>query len=224
VFRATLLLLLLIGAEPVVADTARVTRLDLPPQPLGAALETFSAKVGMFAAYSARLVAGRRSAAVSGELTPQAALVALLDGTGLAAEFTADNAFVIVEQNGVRQVRQDPARIGQAALLRMSAAERRYSGLLQRSVVSALCADPRTRQGDFRAAVRFRITASGALWSVRLLGTTGSEERDAAIVAIAGQVSVDEPPPAGMQQPFAMVVLPRSPGSESDCPSQLGRG
>jgi TonB family protein len=199
------------------AERGRAEIFDLPSQPLGNALEAFSAKTGMFAAYDAKLVGGRVSSLVKGELTPAAALSVLLAASGLEADYTAENAFVIVQPLALRQVRRDPKQIGQAGLSPLTASERRYSAHLQHSVQSALCADPRTRRGDYRAAVRFRVDGRGTLQAVKLLGSTGDPDRDAAIVAVAGRTSVDEPPPAGMQQPFAVVVLPRDAGGGADC-------
>lgn len=200
------------------AGSGRLETFDLPSQPLVNALEAFSAKTGMFAAYDARLVGGRVSSPVKGEFTPVAALGALLAATGLEADYTADNAFVIVQPSASRQVRGDGRQIGQAGLSSLNSSERRYSALLQQSVQDALCADARTRQADYRAAIRFRIDARGMLHAVRLLGTTGDPGRDAAIVAATGRTAMAEPPPAGMQQPFAIVVLPRGAGTSADCP------
>lgn len=197
-------------------ENDKTAKFELPSQPLGNALEAFSAQTGMFAAYDANLVRGRVSAAVSGDLAPAAALRVLLGASGLDAEYTANNAFVIVRQAPLHQVKQDAKQIGQAGLASLSATERRYSAILQHSVQNALCSDPRTRQGDYRAAVRFRVDGRGMIQSVKLLGTTGDPGRDVAVVAVASQASVEEPPPTGMQQPFAVVVLPRATGS--DCP------
>lgn len=83
----------------LVAESNRLETFDLPAQPLNNALEAFSAKTGMFAAYDAKLVGGRMSAPVKGKLTPIAALGALLAATGLEADYTADNAFVIVQSS-----------------------------------------------------------------------------------------------------------------------------
>lgn len=208
---------------PALAEDLRTSRFDLPSQSLSTALESFSNSTGMFAAYDGKLVDGRVSSPVTGEMTPKAALGTLLEGTGLSVEYTSSNAFVVMKKSRTGQVRRDPAQIGQAALSSLTASERRYSALLQRSVERALCTDIRTKQGDYRAALRFRIDASGALTAVRLLGSTGNPDRDAAIAAVTGQVSLQEPPPVRMQQPFAVVVLPVSPGSSPDCPT-LGGG
>lgn len=202
----------------LVAESGRLENFDLPSQPLANALEAFGAKTGMFAAYDAKLVGGRVSSPVKGEFTPFAALGALLAATGLEADYTADNAFVIVQSSAFRQVLGDPKQVGKAGLSQLTASERRFSAQLQYAVQNALCADSRTRRADYRAAMRFRIDASGMLHSVKLLGTTGDPGRDAAIVAVAGRTSVTEPPPAGMQQPFALVVLPHVSGHSADCP------
>lgn len=201
----------------LVAESGRLQNFDFPSQPLGNALEAFGAKTGMFAAYDAKLVGGRISSPVKGEFTPVAALEALLAATGLEADYTADNAFVIVQPSAFRQVQRDPKQVGKAGLSQLTASERRFSAQLQHAVQNALCADARTRQTDYRAAMRFRIDASGMMHSFKLLGTTGDTGRDAAIVAVASRASVAGPPPAGMQQPFALVVLPHASGHSADC-------
>lgn len=219
VLKAALPLALAAVMSPAVlaAEHGRPETFDLPSQPLSSALEAFSAKTGMFAAYDAKLVGGRVSSPVKGELTPVAALSALLLATGLEADYTAENAFVIVQPSTSHQAWRDPKRIGRAGLSTLTASERRYSAHLQHAVQRALCADPLTRRGDYRAAIRFRIDANGMPQAVKLLGSTGDLARDAAIVASAGRASIDAPPPAGMQQPFAVVVLPRSSGDSADC-------
>ncbi|WP_445489644.1 TonB family protein [Rhodopseudomonas sp. RCAM05734] len=207
---------------PALAGDLQTSRFDLPSQSLSSALESFCNNTGMFAAYDGKLVDGRVSSPVTGEMTPKAALGRLLEGTGLTVEYTSSNAFVVMTPPRTGQVRRDPAEIGRAALSSLDESERRYSALLQRSVETALCADSRTKLGDYRAAVRFRIDPGGALTGVRLLGSTGNPDRDAAIVAVAAQVSLKAPPPARMQQPFAMVVLPYSPGGSPSCPWRDG--
>ena len=68
---------------------------DIPAQPLQAALEQYSNVTGGSVVYRAALTVGRRSAAVKGIHTPEAALRMLIEGSGLVAEYTATNAVVL---------------------------------------------------------------------------------------------------------------------------------
>jgi hypothetical protein len=188
----------------------RILAFDIPAQPLDSALDAFSTATGGVAVYNSNLTVGLQSNGLRGQLTPSEALQLLLKGTGLVGEYTGQNAFVVIP--GARQsaaVNSAPA-IAQAALLRQNADERRYSGLLQESVARALCLQPETRAGGYRAAISFWINASGDLVRPTLLSSTGDDRRDAAISAAVARVSLGEPPPARMPQPFTMIVLPQT--------------
>lgn len=191
---------------------------DIPSQPLASALDAYSATTGIMAAYNGNLAAGRLSNAVRGRLTPQAALPLLLKGTGLVAEYTSAEAFVVMSGPDDTSLIKMPSAIASAAIARQDAIERRYSAMMQESVTDALCAQPVTRPGSYRAAISFWIGATGEMLRVKLLSSTGDQQRDAAILDVAGRASVGEPPPARMAQPFTMVVLPRSSGGSIDCP------
>lgn len=201
---------------PAAAATAQTVEFDIPAQPLASALDAYSAATARVAVYNGNLALGRLSSAVKGRLTPEVALTVLLRGSGLAARYTNSNAFVLLA--GAPEDVRSPGAIAQAALSQQTIGERRYSGIVQRSVIGALCASPGTRPGLYRAVLTFWIGPSGHLERLRLLGSTGDEQRDVAIAASGRQVIVDEPPPAGMAQPFTMVVLPRSSGGTIDCP------
>lgn len=190
---------------------------DIPAQPLASALDAYSATTGLMAVYNGNLAAGRLSNAIRGRLTPQAALPLLLKGTGLVAEYTSSEAFVVVPGLDESLIKL-PSAIASAAIARQDAIERRYSAMMQDSVTDALCAQPLTRPGSYRAAISFWIGAGGEMLRVKLLSSTGDQQRDAAILDVAGRASVGEPPPARMAQPFTMVVLPQSSGGTIDCP------
>lgn len=187
---------------------------DIPAQSVGAALEAFGQQSGALGVYDGRLVEGLKSAPVEGDFTPMAALSVLLGATGLTAQYTAKDAFVVVWD---KDLARNPTDIAAAALSAQSTRERRYSGLLQQAVGRALCTGDLSRPGDYRAVIVFRVDQSGATQRVKLLGSTGDTQRDTAIVAAAGQVSIGQAPPAQMKQPFTMVVLPRATGGTDDC-------
>jgi hypothetical protein len=195
---------------------------DLPAQPLASALDAYIAVTGFVVVYNGNLAMGQLSHAVTGRLMPKVALSLLLEDSGLVAEYTAANAFVLLPAPGKPAVVNTPLNIGLAALSQQGSSERRYSGLLQGRINDALCAQQATKPGDYRAAINFRIGVSGEVIQLKLLSSTGDAQRDAAIVDIAGRVAIGEPPPPRMVQPFTMVVLPRSSGGTVDCPPIKG--
>jgi len=196
---------------------------DIPGQPLVSALDAFSAATGIAGVYNGNLANGRTSNAVRGWLPPPAALPLLLKDTGLEAEFTAPDSFVVLPANNATAVLTTPSVIARAALSQQKAAERSYSGLVQESVTRALCAQPETRPGAYRAAISFWIGSSGQVARFRLLASTGDQIRDAAIVNFLEHLAIGERPPANMAQPFTMVVLPQSSGGTINC-VQTDRG
>ena len=82
--------------------------IDIPAQPLAAALTELSEETGLQVTAPAALIDGQRGAAVSGELTPLQALSQLLQGTGLAVEdLGADGVVIVAGTEG----RSDEGRI-----------------------------------------------------------------------------------------------------------------
>lgn len=76
---------------PVVAEAAAVVQdgvrtFDIPAGPLAQSLSRYAQVTGLQTVYSSDLVANRQSAAVTGEMTPEAALAGILSGTGLRAQ------------------------------------------------------------------------------------------------------------------------------------------
>lgn len=178
----------------------------LPTQPLASALNRFADVSGRAALFSSTLVAGRSASPVQGRLTPRDALQRLLEGTGLAMEEVSAgrvNAFVL-----------KPLGAQAEAAARVRARLERYDGLVQARVWDALCADPRTAQGDYRSLLRFRVDAAGRVHRAQLLGSTGDTRRDAVLVATLERVRIDRPPP-DMKQPLAMLILPAQAGGPS---------
>ncbi len=176
---------------------------DLQAQPLASALNRFADVSGRAALFSSTLVAGRTASPVQGRLTPRDALQRLLEGTGLAMEEVSAgrvNAFVLKPLSPQAQ-----------AAANARARLERYDGLVQARVWDALCADPRTAQGDYRSLLRFRVDAAGRVHRAQLLGSTGDTRRDAVLVATLERVRIDRPPP-DMKQPLAMLILPAQAG------------
>lgn len=210
------------GGSSAFAGDVEQMRFDIPAQSLTTALRAFASATGTFGIYDGKLVADRQSAGLNGNFRPTVGLAALLEGTGLAAEYVAKDAFIVVARSESVTL-QRSAEIALAALSSQNDPERRYSALLQHSLEGTLCSEPLTRPGAYRAAISVTIDARGAVQRLKLLSSTGDRQRDAAIVAAGSRTSVGAPPPAGMRQPFAMVILPHQSGATLHCNATLGR-
>lgn len=81
----------------VMAQDVASRRYDIAAGPLERVLPIFARESGLQLLYPTALVAGRRSPGLSGERGPEAALSALLDGTGLAWRRSRPNVFVVYD-------------------------------------------------------------------------------------------------------------------------------
>lgn len=190
---------------------------DIPQQPLAQALDSFSATTGVVGLYQARLATGRVSKPVAGQYTPVAALALLLDDTGLAAEYAAADAFVLVPAHGGAPPGRAAGSVARAAIAQQDMTQRGYSALLQARITDALCASKATLPGDYRIALNFRVGLTGDIEQFGLLGSSGDHRRDEAIVTALHALAIGRVAPAHMAQPFTMVVLPTSSGGTVEC-------
>lgn len=221
--RVILLFSIMVAASIEAASAAEQARdFDLTAQPLASALDAFSVATGFMVVYNGDLTIGRNANPVLGRFPPKAALLMLLKGSGLAAEYTSPNAFVVIPSAGISDVVESPTAIAMAALSRQDAIERRYSGLIQQRINEALCSRRETMPGTYRAAISFQIGVSGEVTRLKLLSSTGDRERDDAIVGVAARAVIGEPPPPHLAQPLTMVVLPKSSGGAIECSSAEG--
>jgi len=86
----------LAGTVPVAGAQAQTPqRIAIPAQSLDSALHALMDATGIQVTYSSALSAGKRSAAISGEMSATAALSRLLDGTGLSYRQTGARAFTL---------------------------------------------------------------------------------------------------------------------------------
>lgn len=110
--RAAALMLLLAGAVAAAGHPAQAeTRFSIAPQSLGPALLEFSRATGLRLVAPSRLLAGRRTAGVSGALDEPAALQALLAGTGLSGAISGGTITVAAPAQA------DPAAAGSGVML-----------------------------------------------------------------------------------------------------------
>ncbi len=187
------------------APQAGSMQFDIPSLPLQAALDAFGEKTGFAGLYSAASIQGLNSTAVYGRYSADAALHLLLEGSGLEANFTAPDAFVLEPvQNTAANIQRNVA----------------YDGLLQTGVREAFCSDPLIAVLDYRIALRFHVDTKGRITQAVLLDSSGNKSRDHAILQALKKVDLGRGP-ADTSQPFFMLVLPQQVAA-SDCAGMAG--
>jgi len=201
------------AGEPSSGPKAPSFAFDIAPQPLEAALSTFSSISNVQVLYETSLTSGRHSAKVRGILTAPAALDAMLAGTGLTAWRPTEESFSLVARNSVGL----PGGADLGGLPSEAAKFTRFLGVLQASLLERLCRRAATRPGEYQIALRFSVGPAGSIERTSLINSTGSGERDAEIVAAVQQLRVGEAPPPQLPQPITMVISPRPPDVTGDC-------
>ena len=202
-------------AQSAVRSDDALLSFDIPSQPLSDALHEYARVTRLPTLYRSELVDGLESAPVHGRLSPQAALVQLLENTGLTAQRVDGDtgpAFVLRATDG-----DAPGAQARSGLGSLSG----YPAFVQASVMAALCRRDDSAPGAYRALLRFRVTPDGALADVELMSGTGDARRDRAIVTGLRQTLLEIPPPPDMRQPVTLLILPgASPKVRSLCPPE----
>ncbi len=199
-------------AAPFAAPTLAF---DIPAQPLQSAIERYSVITGISVAYLGTLVIGRTSVPVKGYYAPDQALDLLLGDARLAVKHTTPQAYVLTQTEqetgeGLEMRNGVPSATAAASY-------RRYYGAVQASLREMLCQDAKIAPDNFRAALQLWVDTAGRVTQVHLLDTTGDHARDAAIVEALRRTSVGQPPPAELEQPFTLLILPRAAAKTVDC-------
>jgi TonB family protein len=204
------------GDDPAPPD--RVV-FDIPAQPLVSALDAYSNLTGRELFYDGALVQGRRSAAVTGALTPDVALRLLLRGTDFAWHATGPHSVTIA------LARRAASMAPPSAAAHPAGDYEPFFAALQLDLRQAFCRSPETWPARYQLLIRFWIAPSGAVIRSELLGSTGSRERDKAFAAALQRLRLAAPPPADMPQPVTMIVFPRSRPEAAECAaSSIARG
>jgi TonB C terminal len=183
---------------------------DIPAQSLAGALDTYSAVTGLEILYGSDIANERSSSTVRGTFTTVVALRRLLAGTNLAARAIAQNAVTI-----------ESAPLAAASIPQPApdnSPHRYYYSLIQTEVRAVFCEENEIRPGSYRALLKFMVAANGRIRQSTLVGTTGNDERDQAIIRALDATSLESPPPVDLPQPIMMVILPQSSGNVSSCP------
>lgn len=196
---------LLLAQTAIVPSMASEPIFDfsIAAQPLGSALVRYGDVTGKEALYEGGVVDGRISGGVEGRATPTAALFQILVGTGLTARFVAEGTYVL-ERIPERRSGQDRP-------------DRRYHMMVQQDVLDTLCRLPDAKPGQYRLVTVFWIAPDGTVQDLLKVGSAGQPETDRSIETALRQMRFREPPPAGFVQPIRLLLMPRSPGTRSDC-------
>ena len=206
------------AAEAPESSSHEPIQFDIPAEALPDALFAYTGTTGLGVLVEDGVADGRRSNPVRGRMSSVEALRILLDGTGLAFQYTSSNAFTLVPAAGMQatlaKVPADPSR--------NEGPDRAYFRSVQTAVKHALCSRAGTMPGDYRVAVQLWIDGAGDIRRAAFLGSTGERARDVAILETLAGLSVGEMPPAGLPQPVTLVILPRAPSTTGDCDVPLG--
>lgn len=195
------------------------------------AVEDFAAATGIQVLYDRPSGGAPNSPGVHGLMSPEAALKALLEGTGLAARFTnPDNAVLEPIEGDVPALAHgaaspppanlpklslDPLKV-QGALVLESAHDdgqnqRLYAALIRNGVQQALAHTQKTSKDDYDATLDLWIGPKGEVQHASIAASSGNAERDAAILSVVQRLILDEPPPSGLPQPIRIGVRSRRP-------------
>lgn len=199
-------------------------RFDIPTEPLEQALNRFAEVSGMDVLYSQAIASGRRSAAVTGALTPPQAMAVLLTGTGLSSRFTSPRSVVVFMPGATdgASVEYQPRVAGDTASLdldpmRVTAprligapsrdpfrdyAERAQSDIRHSLDAAQLVIDGRA----YEILVSTRIGPDGSLRDVRILRSGQDRLHDSQIVALLTALRLASEPPPNMPQPLIFDV------------------
>jgi len=176
---------------------ARSIAFDIPAQPLDRALDAFGAATGLQIFYENALTSGNRSSPVKGAFEPQAALRMLLGESGLTARLIAPGTISLARPRDADAV---------LARRQKELFYRPYYGFLQQGVMAALCGRAETRPGTYHITLQYWIDPAGRIARFNLIGSSGSGERDTAVMAAIQQIVL--PPPGDMPQPVTMAIEP----------------
>ena len=115
-------------------------------------------------------------------------------------------------------LRPTPSAQSGGAVSAQARHRRAFEAQLQQRVLDALCRQPASAPGIYRAALALRVDRQGQIGSVRLLDSTGSAARDAAIRAALQGLPVGEPS-GDPGKAYVVLVLPRESRKPADCAS-----
>ena len=85
-----------------------------------------------------------------------------------------------------------------------------YAGLIKSEIQERLGNEQQIRSGSFSLSVRIWVRPDGTVERIKLMGSTGSVDRDRAVEsALAGLHRLSQAPPSGMPQPVTIKIVSR---------------
>jgi hypothetical protein len=220
------------GIRPDSGAQTGVIHFELPAQPLAQALQAYSRIADVAVVALNRQLEGHLSTALSGDYARREALSRLLADTGFEADFTAEDAAIIVPSSTSPQRSSSlPPTLGAAPPgidgIGGSSDDRgdfrAYAALVQTRLTEALCESPQTRPGSYRLVVQLRIGETGSVVASKVVGTTGQPARDAAIERAMRTLAFDAAPPAGLPEPVTILMHPDGNGVHTNCGQRSGQ-
>jgi hypothetical protein len=192
----------------------------IPSQPLASALQAYSLTSGVQLLYESEVAEGRRSTAIDGEFTREAALARLLTGTDVTASYARSDAVTLALPAPAQDeppadpltgadLSLDTLRVKGTVALGDRLTD--YSRAIEVDIRNALRRDAKTRKGDYRVAVRLWIDPSRMVRRAELMQSSGDLERDTVISGLLQGLMLSQAAPANMPQPVRLVILVKRP-------------
>jgi hypothetical protein len=182
---------------------------DIPEQPLAAALERFMTRSGVTFIVDSKVIGARKSGALRGTFSSDAALQFLLEGTGLDRRQIGQGVYTLVPSLPDTEARRLPRFIN-------------YSAAVQQAVMAALCRQDETRPTGYRTVIRLWLYPKGTTKQVEVAVSTGSPSRDVAIADVLRRVEIGMPVPSNLPQPIKLAIVPQTT-DDAICSSIPGR-
>lgn len=177
---------------------------SIPAEPLEKALLAFSVAAHVQVLYDSGLVTDQTSTAVEGRLQVAQALEILLRGTSLRVRYITADAITLassVKPSPEVMVMQ-PLQIHGGPDPDDRVRYQRFGEALQNRILSALHAQPATRDIPFDAVVRVWLGPDGRVVRSEVQSSVRTGTAAAAIKAVVDGVGSDLPPPADLPQPI----------------------
>jgi hypothetical protein len=193
-----------------------VLKFDIPSQPLMSALQQYSQVSGVQVLYESSSSYGRRSVAVEGDYTRDAALRQLLSDTDLIVYYTHANAITLAPPS-VEGTDLPPLDALTSADLvldtlhvqpepRDTSRLRDYSKVIENDVEQALKKHPGTKVGNYRVGIRLWIDQQRTIRRTELFHSSGDDERDATIARILDGLVISQSSPPNTPQPVVLMI------------------
>lgn len=210
-----------VGAQVITKQSADTWEFDIPAMPLSEAVDVFAHITGISIAIE---VASMYSITtlVQGRMGAEQALQQMLRRTGLTWRSTEPGSALIYLPKQPEVIPTRPlSDLTKHELSGVQAGNRAhllYAAKVQNNVMAKLCNLSQTRPGSYRLALQLRVNHWGQVVQHHRLGSTGNATRDQSIDQTLSGLHLGAAPPAGLQQPILILILPASNLVRPICP------